>query len=116
MLLFKTSRECWGLTTEDWTEERDEDLNKFLDGIIVLSFLSPALSSLARILREKDLDQKPRNYLDLQNIGKYVCVCVYIYKWFGLKVFILLLLTYCYLLLALQCASLLYSVSRYISL
>lgn len=82
--------------------------NKFLNGIIVLSFLFYRSEFLSTHFGEKDLDQKLRNYLDLQKYG----VKVYIYiNGFKLKVFIPLLLTYCYLLLA-PSNALLYSVSK----
>lgn len=65
---------------------------------------------------EKDLDQKLRNYLDLQKYGVKVYIYIYLYIYlyingFELKVFIPLLLTYCYLLLA-PSNALLYSVSK----
>ena len=90
--------------------------NKFLNGIIVLSFLFSPSEFLSTHFGEKDLDQKLRNYLDLQKYGVKVCVCMYVYIYiyingFRLKVFIPLLLTYFYLLLA-PSNALLYSVSK----
>ena len=67
------------------TEERDEDLEQVSEWHHCPFFSSAPSEFLSTHFGEKDLDQKLRNYLDLQKYGVKVYIYISIYKWFRVK-------------------------------